>query len=196
VEGNASMKMEIRVPREPSGEIRIAEELEAYKDALNSRIQEALDKYSIILLDRLADLTPIGETGETASSWEVFSSTWQIFITNSNEPVATFLSEGTVGHWIEPVTAQALHWTIGGIDFFSKGHMVTGITPHFIEWNALQDTQDDLIALLDEAESEAFDDAFERGANVQAPQTGDAGGDLGGSESDEGGIEEGGEGGD
>jgi hypothetical protein len=112
---------------------------------------------------------------------------WELFITNSNEPVATFLSEGTITHWVEPVTAQALHWTEGGVDFFSKGHMVSGITPHFIEWNALRDTEDDLIALLDEAESEAFDDAFERNINVSSPQTGDSGG-LGGAESDEGGF--------
>jgi hypothetical protein len=189
VEGVKTVKMSITVPREPSGEIRIAEELEAYNEALKVRISEALDKYSVILLDRLADLTPIGETGETARSWEVFhSGVWEIFITNSNEPVSTFLSEGTIAHWVAPVTAQALHWTEGGVDFFSKGHMVTGITPLFIEWNALRDTEDDLIALLDEAESEAFDDAFERGVNVQVPQTGDLGGDVGGAESDEGGF--------
>jgi hypothetical protein len=192
------MKMEITIPREPSGEIRIAEEVEAYSDALKTRIQEALDKYSIILLDRLADLTPIGETGETARSWEVFhSGVWELFITNSNEPVSTFLSEGTVGHWVEPVNALALHWTVGGIDFFSKGHMVTGIKPLFIEWNALQDTQDDLLNLLDEAESQAFDDAFEKGVGVSSPQTGDSGGgSLGGAESDEEGSGDmGGEGG-
>jgi len=193
VEGDSSVKMEIGAPHEPSGEIRIAEEFEAYNEALKARIQEALDKYSVILLDRLADLTPV-ETGETARSWEVFhSSPWELFITNSNEPVATFLSEGTVAHWVEPVNAKALHWTVDGVSFFSKGHMVTGITPHDIEWNALQDTQGDLNQLLEDAESEAWDDAFERNVNVPPSQTGGDGGDLGGSDSDEG-WDEGGEG--
>jgi hypothetical protein len=190
------MKMDIRVPREPTGEIRIAEELTAYRECLLQRVEEALDNYSVILLDRLYDLTP-QRTGETARSWEVFhSGAWQIFITNSNEPVATFLSEGTVGHWVEPVVARALHWVEGGIDFFSKGHMVTGIDPLFIEWNALESTREELIQLMDEAESLAFDDAFERGLNVTASETG-GGEESGGGESDDSGMGDvGGEGGD
>lgn len=174
-------------------EIKVAEELEAYQEALQGRIQEALDEYSVILLDMLYDLTP-QQTGETARSWEVFhSGVWEMFITNANEPVATFLSEGTLAHWVEPVVAKALHWVEGGISFFSKGHMVTGITPMFIEERALAATNDDLIALIDKAEDLAFDDAFEHEKNVSAA-TGDEGVDLGGadSEGDEG--EGGGEG--
>ena len=180
--------MEIRAPREPSGEIRIAEELQSYTETLKVRIDEALDDYAVILLDRLYDLTP-KETGETAESWEVFhSNTWEIFITNSNEPVATFLSQGTIGHWVEPVIAKALRW-IGpeGVAFFSKGHMVSGITPLFIEWNALESTREDLNQLLDQAEDLAFTDAFETGTNV-APSETVAGGDTGGGESDDGGF--------
>lgn len=173
------VNLEIRVPKEPKGEIRLAEQTEAFNSALSLRIEEALDAYAVILLDRLADLTPIGETGETAQSWEVLhSGVWQLFITNSNQPISTFLSEGTMAHWVEPVTAKALHW-IGpdGGSYFSKGHMVSGIKPLFIEWNALQQTSDELDELMAKAESLAFDDAFERSINVEPPGVSE---DLGG----------------
>lgn len=173
------VNLEISAPKEPKGEIRLAEQMEAYNAALTTRIDEAFDAYSVILLDRLADLTPIGETGETAQSWEVFhSGVWQLFITNSNQPISTFLSEGTMAHWVEPVTAKALHW-IGpdGGSYFSKGHMVSGIKPLFIEWNALQQTSDALDELMEKAESQAFDDAFERSINVEPPGLSE---DLGG----------------
>lgn len=51
----------------------------------------------------------------------------------SDVDYAVFLEFGTNAHWIEPVNAQALHWKVGGEDFFSKGHMVKGIEPrrHF-----------------------------------------------------------------
>jgi hypothetical protein len=40
---------------------------------------------------------------------------------------AIYLHEGTKAHWIEPVEAEALHWTQYGKHFFSKGHIVSGI---------------------------------------------------------------------
>jgi len=148
---------------EPRGIIKVDELIDEYREKMLENLMDALDQYAVILLDRLADLTPIGETGETAQAWEVFYTEREIFITNANEPVATFLSEGTMGHWVEPVLAKALHW-IGpdGADWFSKGHMVRGITPRFIEWNALQDTADDLDTLIDAALDDAFEEVFER----------------------------------
>lgn len=157
------VRMGILEGREGRGVIKVDELIDEYREKMLDRISDALDQYSVILLDRLYDLTR-KDTGETAESWEVFhSDPMQIFITNSNEPVATFLSEGTMTHWVEPVLAKALHW-IGpdGASWFSKGHFVTGITAHFIEWNALQDTADDLDTLIDAALDDAFEEAFEK----------------------------------
>lgn len=40
---------------------------------------------------------------------------------------ALWLQDGTKDHMIRPKNATALHWKVGGMSFFSKGHMVTGI---------------------------------------------------------------------
>ena len=174
---NIMVHLDIRVPKEPKGEIRVAEQIEAYNEALKIRISEAFDEYSVILLDELYDVTP-KDTTKTASSWEVFhQDPWKIWITNSNQPLADYLSEGTTAHWVEPVTAKALHWIgPGGISYFSKGHMVTGVDPYFMEWNALRNTEQALDYLMDDAIDKAFDDAFINDVGVQDPQTGDSGG--------------------
>lgn len=41
---------------------------------------------------------------------------------------AKFLRYGTKDHMIRPKNAKALRWSQGGKTFFSKGHMVSGIT--------------------------------------------------------------------
>lgn len=48
--------------------------------------------------------------------------------------IAGYLNDGTDPHKIKPVIAQALHWEEDGQDFFSKGHVVSGIkASHFVE---------------------------------------------------------------
>ena len=44
-------------------------------------------------------------------------------------PYPLAIEEGTVSHWVEPVTFKALHWIDKktGEDRFSKGHYVSGI---------------------------------------------------------------------
>ena len=50
------------------------------------------------------------------------------------ERIAFYLNDGTDPHMILPVKAQALHWEEDGQHFFSKGHIVSGITAsHFKE---------------------------------------------------------------
>lgn len=50
------------------------------------------------------------------------------------ERIAFYLNDGTTPHWVEPVIAKALHWEEDGKDYFSKGHVVSEITPsHFKE---------------------------------------------------------------
>lgn len=50
------------------------------------------------------------------------------------ERIAFYLNEGTDLHEIKPVVAQALHWEEDGQDFFSQGHVVSGIkASHFRE---------------------------------------------------------------
>jgi hypothetical protein len=209
-EGEDALKLQISCPREPRGEIRIAEELEAFNEAKDARLVEAFEKYAPILLEELWNLTP-KKTGETAQSWEVFYDVapMRLWMTNSNQPLATYLSMGTVDHWVEPLGLhaeggqmggwpQALHWVVGGIDFFSKGHMVSGIMGLNMEQDAVLNTSDALDALIDEALDLAWDDAFERGGGESAKSIGGEGEGAEGGESDLGGDygggDEGGEG--
>lgn len=76
-------------------------------------------------------------------SHKVIAEVWNTRLGSSTRPgtnheferIAHYLNDGTDPHKIEPVNAQALHW-IGpdGKDWFSKGHIVSGIkASHFRE---------------------------------------------------------------
>lgn len=65
-------------------------------------------------------------------------------------PYPLAIEEGTSDHWVEPVTFSALHWIdkLSGKDRFSKGHMVSGIKADpFVDYS-IQNTEDELEALL------------------------------------------------
>jgi len=158
---NSMVNLQIKEIEDGSGGgVGVEKQMKDFDDALKETIQDALDDYCEVLLKKLYEVTP-KDTGETAASWEVIPvAMWDFFISNSNEPIATFLSEGTVDHWVAPVTAKALHWTVGGVSYFSKGHMVRGIQAMHLEQLAMDWTQPALEQLMDEAESLAFDKAF------------------------------------
>jgi hypothetical protein len=44
-----------------------------------------------------------------------------------NNEVAKYNHFGTEAHFVAPIRAKALHWVMGGKDYYSKGHMVSGI---------------------------------------------------------------------
>ena len=49
-------------------------------------------------------------------------------------PYPLAIEKGTKAHMIRPVQYKALHWQEGGKDYYSKGHMVDGISPDpFVE---------------------------------------------------------------
>ena len=74
--------------------------------------------------------------GNTASSVDGF-------------PYPLAIEKGTKSHWIVPVTFDALHWTDSGGEYWSKGHMVSGIkSDPFVE-PSIQDTLDDIDRIWD-----------------------------------------------
>lgn len=115
-------------------EIGIAEELEEtkenltnLKDPLVKAVAEVLqEKQGVIISSKHSksgmmaesvDITEDGDdylVGNTASSVDGF-------------PYPLAIEKGSRDHWVEPDTFDALHWTDGGEDRFSKGHMVSGI---------------------------------------------------------------------
>lgn len=63
-------------------------------------------------------------------AYSVSGNSVTVYNTKYEDKLLWRLELGTQAHWVEPVNAQALHWEENGEDFFSKGHMVSGIQPH------------------------------------------------------------------
>lgn len=74
--------------------------------------------------------------GNTASSVDGF-------------PYPLAIEKGTKSHWVAPVTFDALHWTDGGGEYWSRGHMVSGIKPDPFVEPSIQDTLDDIDRIWD-----------------------------------------------
>ena len=71
-------------------------------------------------------------TGMMANSVDIFHDGKDRLVGNTASTVTGFpyplaIEKGTQSHWVAPVTFSALHWVDGGTDYFSKGHMVSGI---------------------------------------------------------------------
>lgn len=106
----------------------LSQELDAALDYLADKIKEVLETTTW-------QLWPHG-SGLTASSWTVIPlGMGDFYITNSNEPTITYLTEGTAAHWIQPVSAKALRWydEYTGQIHFSMGHQVRGIVGMDVE---------------------------------------------------------------
>ena len=69
--------------------------------------------------------------GDTASSVDGF-------------PYPLAIDQGSKSHWVAPVTFSALHWIENGEHYFSKGHMVSGITGENFVDKSIDDTLYDI----------------------------------------------------
>jgi hypothetical protein len=120
-----------------------------FHERLQEEIDSSLDDAANIILKWLITFTPV-RTGTTAASWQVIAANRDdYYITNTNEPVISFLTEGTAPHG--PVFAQALHWVDPdtGEDIFAK--WVRGIMPTPIEDMAMEEADPELEQLWDMA---------------------------------------------
>ncbi len=132
-----------------------ADGMEGWGGAFMNGFYEALNDAAQIIREQLYDATP-KRTGETAEAWYVVAADRdEYFITNDNNEIITYLTEGTSAHFVAPVWAQALHWTDEGGEYFSAGHMVSGIVGIPIEEIALEAAEPELDMLWDQAEEQA-----------------------------------------
>lgn len=91
------------------------------------------------MMSQSVDKSTDGEdilVGNTASSVDGF-------------PYPLAIEKGTKSHWIAPVTFDALHWTDKDGEYWSKGHMVSGIKPDPFVEPSIQDTLDDIERIWD-----------------------------------------------
>ena len=139
----------------------LVNDIDDYLDRFQTYVDDAMRQAAELVRDKLEEITP-KLTGFTAASWVVISVGWgEFYITNSNEPVATFLSEGTAPHDIYPVSAEALHWVDESGEHFAKHVYHPGTEGLNLEETALAETSDDVDRLIAEAEERAWDEAMQ-----------------------------------
>ena len=99
-------------------------------------IQSGLSKTAQDLIRNLQINSPVDHG--LLKQWAVTEQSDTEITIQSPAEYASYQNYGTSSHWIEPVNKKALHWDGG---FFSKGHMVSGITgKHFVE-DSIEATQ-------------------------------------------------------
>jgi hypothetical protein len=96
-----------------------ANRLERWANTLETQLEAFMERLAEQILAELKYWTPVYHgynppkepPGTTRESWTVI---WEgqdgFFITNSNEPVITYLTIGTAAHDVYPVWARVLHW--------------------------------------------------------------------------------------
>ena len=138
----------------------LPDDLEDFADVLPEKTDLAMRLGAERVREILEEITP-KRTGFTAAAWTVIPvDVGQFVIINANEPIATFLSEGTAPHDIFPVNAQALHWTDESGEHFAAYVHHPGTEPLNLEETALQMAEPDLEELLDNAENEAWEETM------------------------------------
>lgn len=89
---------------------------------------DPLDDISKYALKRIEHYSPDSIKG----GWDVIVDNGSIkFVHNRvKDKILWFLELGTIAHYVEPRNKKVLHWESDGKDFFSRGHVVSGIKPH------------------------------------------------------------------
>jgi len=63
----------------------------------------------------------------TIHGLELTDDTAAVYLEDKVMDIAGYLHRETARHMVKPVNKKALHWQMKGKDYFSKGHMVSGI---------------------------------------------------------------------
>lgn len=64
-------------------------------------------------------------------------------------PYPLAIEKGTKSHYVAPVTFNYLHWTDSSGEYWSRGHMVSGIKPDPFVEPSIHDTLDDIERIWD-----------------------------------------------
>ena len=126
-------KKELTELEEPLADA-VAEQLSSIQETIIST-----KHYANGLMSNSVDIQMDGRdrlVGNTASSIDGF-------------PYPLGIEKGTKDHWVAPVTFSALHWG-GHPGFFSKGHMVSGITADPYVDYSIDETMDVIDSIFSE----------------------------------------------
>jgi hypothetical protein len=130
-----------------------------YGQVWMSEMSASLATAAEIIRGWLEDYTP-RRTGTTATSWRVIAFDRNDYdISNLNEPIITFLTEGTRPHRIPTSGNTLLHWTDNeGFDHFAMHVQHLGTEPIDIVGQALDAAEPELEELWDAADDAASRD--------------------------------------
>jgi hypothetical protein len=120
--------------------IKVSRELasvKAMKEIIGKKnVLQEIGQYAV---ERLEHHSPDSIKGGWV--YNVSGNTLTVTHKKTSSQVLWWLEYGTKAHWVEPVNAKVLHWQEGGKDYYSMGHMVSGIKPSLFFAKASDDVE-------------------------------------------------------
>ena len=126
------------------------EQIDSLRDPLAETIAESLSSHQA----QVIGMNGTVKTGMMMNSVDVSQDGDGVYLVGNTAtsvdgfPYPLAIEQGSKAHWIAPVTFHALHWTDKDGEHFSRGHMVSGITPKpFVDYsiNLTESTLEGLI---------------------------------------------------
>ena len=133
-------------------------EVESLKDPVAEAVSNNLSEYQrqIISMKHY-------KTGMMANSVDVEQDGDGVYLVGNTAtsvdgfPYPLAIEQGSSAHWVAPVTFKALHW-VQGNDFFSRGHMVSGISSDPFVDPSIEMSKGDVEDLITEFMDNVFGD--------------------------------------
>lgn len=135
------------------GDTGIVEELESAKNKLEDIREPLAESVAKALSSNQENIISSKHyiTGMMANSVDLTNDGGDYLVGNTamspdGFPYPLAIEKGTRSHWVSPNTFSALHWDG---DKFSKGHMVSGITPDPFVEPSIDDTMHQIDTIVD-----------------------------------------------
>ena len=138
-------------------DLGLMDDLVEVKSKLNSLKKPLTDAVADRLQDNQENIISSKHyiTGMMANSVDITSDGDDVLVGNTATSVDGFpyplaIEKGTKSHWVAPNTFDALHWTDNGGEYWSRGHMVSGIKPDPFVEPSIENTIRDIEEIWDD----------------------------------------------
>ena len=138
------------------GDTGIVEELESTKNKLEGIREPLAESVAKALSSNQENIISSKHyiTGMMSNSVDLMGDGDDYLVGNTAMSVDGFpyplaIEKGTRSHWVSPNTFSALHWEDNGGEYWSKGHMVSGITADPFVEPSIDDTLNQIDSIVD-----------------------------------------------
>ena len=138
------------------GDTGIVEELESTKNKLEGIREPLAESVAKALSSNQVNIISSEHyiTGMMSNSVDLMGDGDDYLVGNTAMSVDGFpyplaIEKGTRSHWVSPNTFSALHWEDNGGEYWSKGHMVSGITADPFVEPSIDDTMHQIDSIVD-----------------------------------------------